>query len=217
MPSPHIPMPRSEYHMAQEVAKRDLEGTFDSIRARIEAIIAKGLSAPAIESPTMQILRGKVRPAEHIFHYGAQDPANAFLDNFYPSSFRDNAGVEYRTAEHYYQSRKTADPELRRWIVSAPTAAEAKRRGQSLKSEQMVPDWETGKVAAMREALMLKFMFGVGPNGEDLMRRLMETGQRHLHEDSPGDRIWGIEGHDLLGILQEQVRASVRLRCFYRG
>ncbi len=188
---------------------------FDAISGRIEEIVRAGIKPGRADTSLLKMQRGKV-PEGHIFFYGVQDMQNAFLDNFYPCAFTVD-GATYASSEHFYQSRKTGDHELRAWIIAAPTAAEAKRRGNSLKPGQMTKDWDTKKIEAMKEALLNKFCYGYSINGEPLRDMLLATGTKKMHEDSPGDKIWGVEGLDLLGLVLVLTRQSLLIEGFHRS
>lgn len=135
----------------------------------------------------------------------------AFLSNFYRCRFKDHVGTTYRTAEHYYQSRKTFDKRWRNMIINATTPKEAKLLGNRA---PLRDDWERRKVDVMRETLILKFMDG------RLEDKLLETGERELVEGNWWhDNIWGdcrcercydIEGSNLLGKLLMEERERIR-------
>lgn len=152
--------------------------------------------------------------ATEIFFFGNRPPELYFLDNFYPCEFVVD-GVRYRSLEHLYQSRKTADPVLSSWIINANDAAEAKRRGRSLKPHEMRPDWEDIKVNVMREGMFYKF--GRSTSDPGIRSRLVETGDAALHEDSPDDMFWGVKGADWAGRLLMETRDLLRLEQRYRS
>jgi predicted NAD-dependent protein-ADP-ribosyltransferase YbiA (DUF1768 family) len=56
----------------------------------------------------------------------------------------------------------------------------------------------------MMEALRHKFY-----KDPDLMRELIETTPRPLHEDSPYDMYWGIKGKDMLGKMLMSLRDEI--------
>lgn len=111
----------------------------------------------------------------------------------------------YPTAEHYYQSQKTLDPQERNMILQCLTPGEAKSAGYHVR---LRPDWEEVKEEVMLKGLRAKFT-----QCPKLREYLLETGDAALHEDSPWDKYWGYakgEGKDRLGKLLMQVREELR-------
>jgi ribA/ribD-fused uncharacterized protein len=151
---------------------------------------------------------------KEIFFFGDRPSEYYFLDNFYPCEFVVD-GIRYRSLEHWYQSHKTTDTTLRMWIIAAPNATEAKRRGRSLNPYQMRPDWEDIKVSVMREGMFYKF--GRSMSDPNIRSMLMEAGDAVLHEDSPDDMFWGVKGADWAGRLLMETRNLLRLEQRYRS
>lgn len=112
---------------------------------------------------------------------------------------------EYPTNEHYYQSQKAKSVSDRIWIAKASTPYEAMKAGRSLRKKNMVEDWDNKKVSVMRYGLLCKFT-----QNKDLKRKLLETGDAKLHENSPTDMFWGVKGKDMLGKLLMEVREDIR-------
>jgi hypothetical protein len=83
------------------------------------------------------------------------------------------------------------------------TAREGKRRDLPLRK-----DWEEVKEDVMYRALKAKF------HNFHMWKKLMETGDKELIEDSPYDYYWGIgrngTGKNRLGILLMKVREELR-------
>ena len=81
---------------------------------------------------------------------------HAFLSNMHPSKFEvDNK--EYKTNEHYYQSKCAAfhnDPVLERKIIKARHGYEAKRLAKKIKTTK---EWEAEKPNVMAEGVAYKF------------------------------------------------------------
>jgi ribA/ribD-fused uncharacterized protein len=128
-----------------------------------------------------------------------------FLSNFYPSQFRINR-VVYNSVEHYYQSEKAKSDRLKRWIRDAPSAYYSKVAGRGVREEDKADRWELVRPAVMRKALRAKFV-----QNEELMRKLLATGDAELHEDSPDDLLWGAKGEDLLGKQLMKLREQLAL------
>jgi ribA/ribD-fused uncharacterized protein len=114
-------------------------------------------------------------------------------------------GIKYPTNEHYFQSQKAKDEEMRDWIASAPIPFLAMKAGRSIRESEMVENWDGIKFDIMLKGLRAKF----GQN-EDLKQKLLATGNAALHEDSPTDMIWGVKGKDMLGKLLMQVRDELK-------
>lgn len=121
--------------------------------------------------------------------------------------------VEVPTIENWWQAIKGTSQEDFLWVLSAPTAAKAKKRGgpkgEGGRKVTLREDWEEVKVAAMR--------YGHGKKHAMPRYRhvLAATGDRILVEDSPTDPIWGgrdrrggYNGQNLLGIVLMEVRAE---------
>jgi len=127
-----------------------------------------------------------------------------WLSNF-ERCFQVVDGEVYDTNEHYYQSQKTTNEDIRDWIEDAPNPYLAMQAGRSLrKGKELRDDWEEVKVEIMLKGLRAKF--------EDrlLRKKLLETGDAVLHEGSPTDPFWGKRGKDMLGKLLMQVREEIR-------
>jgi len=111
------------------------------------------------------------------------------------------------TSEHYFQAHKYTDPDLIKWVQSAPTAFEAAQRGR----DQTVPkraDWVQVKEGFMRQAVTDKFR-----RYTRLAELLLSTGQAHLIEHTKNDCEWADcgdgTGQNKLGLLLESVRDSL--------
>lgn len=133
-----------------------------------------------------------------------KDERYGFLSNFYRVQERVE-GKLYRTNEHFYQSKKSADPSVEWWIANAPTPFLAMMAGRSLRpGKELRPDWEAVKVGIMLSGLRAKF----GQNNI-LRANLLGTGDRPLHEESDHP-FWGKNGGDQLGKLLILVREELR-------
>ena len=117
----------------------------------------------------------------------------------------------YRTNEHYYQSMKAKDDYTHEWIRNAPNAYLAMQAGRLLRGEkELVNDWNSKKVNVMLRGLRAKFQ------DAELRKKLLETGDAVLHEDSPTDMFWGKRGKDMLGQLLMQVRDEIKTEEFLK-
>ena len=130
-----------------------------------------------------------------------------FLSNFYPSPIIIK-GITYPTTEHYYQTMKTTDFELRKEIIYASTPGNAKRMGRRV---PLRDNWETLKIIIMLQALITKFT-----THSELRKKLLETYPQKLIEGNTwGDVYWGKDlrsrkGLNMLGKLLMLVRYALQ-------
>lgn len=124
-----------------------------------------------------------------------------FLSNMFVCYLMDTDGVEYKSAEHYYQAHKIHDACDRYEIISADTPMKSKALGRKCK---LRPDWNDIRDSVMENALRLKF------NNIYLMNKLIETYPHELVEGNYwGDTYWGIfdnRGQNKLGKLLMKIR-----------
>ena len=126
-----------------------------------------------------------------------------FLSNFYKVKITIN-GKDYATVEHYFQSKKHAGTELEERIRLAPTPMKSKKLAWS---KEPPAGWEQQMEDIMLLAIRTKFS-----QNPDLTKKLVETGDANLHEDSPTDHYWGVKGEDRLGKLLMKVREEISSR-----
>ena len=112
--------------------------------------------------------------------------------------------IMYPTNEHYYQSQKAKNKPMFWWIADAPSPYMAMIAGRGLRPKDIVEDWEEKKIEVMLKGLRAKF------KNPELRKRLLDTGNSIIHEDSPVDLFWGKRGKDMLGKLLMQVREEIR-------
>jgi ribA/ribD-fused uncharacterized protein len=134
-----------------------------------------------------------------------------YLSNF--SAFAIEVdGVRWMTVEHAYQAAKFL-PEydaIRKAIHDAPSAHEAKKIARA--NQAFVrPDWSSAKLRVMETLLSLK-----ARQHPYVHRKLLETGDARLIEDSPKDSFWGRgpdwQGENHLGKLWEKLRTELQRR-----
>lgn len=136
--------------------------------------------------------------------FSSKTPKYKFLTTFYHCNIRIN-GRNYKSVEHYYQSRKTRNHKLQTWIINAPTASYAFKAGRSLKDEDKIKEWKGVRKEMMKVALFAKFS-----QNRSLRLRLLSTGDAKLHEDNRRDLLWGAYGDDMLGKLLVEIRQSIK-------
>jgi ribA/ribD-fused uncharacterized protein len=118
-------------------------------------------------------------------------------------------GESYPTSEHAYQAGKARRPEVRAWLMAAPTPALLAMAAHGLYQWEIVPDWSKVKFDRMRAVLWAKFT-----QHPDLAALLISTGDARLVEsstvDNPVNRLWGeVEGkggRNMLGTMLMEVR-----------
>lgn len=122
----------------------------------------------------------------------------------------------FPTSEHAYQYEKflyfdAVTATERRWIMSAIRSAYSAYDAVMLAEQHRVlvrPDWQEIKIATMRNILMAKVT-----QHEYIKRKLLETGDRELVENSWRDSWWGWgedrKGHNMLGKLWMEIRAGL--------
>jgi ribA/ribD-fused uncharacterized protein len=148
---------------------------------------------------------------EEIRFYRANDKAFGAFSNLFrrPVEFE---GETFATAEHAYQAGKARKPEVRKWLMDAPSPALLAMAAHGLYYWDIAPGWSTTKFDRMKSILRAKFS-----QHEDLKQLLLSTGGARLVEsatvDSPVNRLWGEVngvGQNKLGILLMEVRSELR-------
>jgi len=135
-----------------------------------------------------------------------------YLSNF--SAFQITfCGHEFATAEHaYHWSRFEIMPgpsvALQAAILATRSAHDAFTIAQSNKWAQRL-DWNEKRVPIMREILWAKQW-----QHEHVRRKLLQTGERELIENSWRDDFWGWgpnrDGKNMLGKLWMEIRNALR-------
>jgi ribA/ribD-fused uncharacterized protein len=131
-----------------------------------------------------------------------------FLSNYYPHPVW-HAGQLYSTNEHAFQAAKTTDSNQRKWITTAGSPGEAKRRGRAV---MLRTGWtEHLRYTVMEQLIAIKFA-----PATELAQRLVATGDAILIEGNNWhDNLWGVcscgctPGANLLGWMLMRQRALV--------
>ena len=125
-------------------------------------------------------------------------------------------GEEYETSEHAYQAGKPRKPEVREWLLAAPSPSLLAAAAHSLYYWDIAPGWSIEKFERMREVLWVKFA-----QHEDLKELLLSTGDARIVEcptvDNEVNLLWGEVrgvGKNMLGEMLMEVRAGLRLAVF---
>ena len=144
------------------------------------------------------------------FYRSNERPYGAF-SNLYRRDF-EFEGEVYPTAEHAYQAGKARKPEVRTWLMSAPSPALLAMAAHGLYYWDISPGWSTNKFDRMKRVVQAKFS-----QHEDLRRLLLDTGEVRLVEsatvDSVVNRLWGEVngvGQNKLGQFLMDVRTELR-------
>jgi ribA/ribD-fused uncharacterized protein len=144
------------------------------------------------------------------FYRASEKPYGAF-SNLYRRAI-DFEGETFDTSEHAYQAGKARKPEVRDWVLSAPSPALVAMAAHGLYYWDIAPGWSRTKFDRMRGVLRAKFT-----QHEDLKELLLATGDARLVEsatvDNEVNRLWGEvngEGRNMLGQLLMELRASLR-------
>ena len=131
------------------------------------------------------------------------------LDNF--SSFKVlYKGYLYSSLEEAYQASKflEADPDIAFMIQNSYSAYEAKTIASNNRDKQR-KDWDVVKVSIMEELLRLKLA-----QNPYIERKLLQTLDYPITEDSPQDNYWGWgkdrNGKNKLGNLWMKLRDEIR-------
>lgn len=160
--------------------------------------------SPELRDPSRPL--GFIKPdtMSHVFFY-EQDCY--VLSNF--SAFKLQwDGEDFDTAEAAYHWEKfPCFPEIRKQIRDARSAHEAYQIAAKNKAHRR-PDWDLVKVGIMKEILRAKV-----DQDEYVKRKLLETGDRMLIEDSWRDDFWGWgperTGQNKLGQLWMEIRTEL--------
>lgn len=116
-------------------------------------------------------------------------------------------GVEWPTAEHYFQAQKFAGTPDEEAIRRADSPMGAAKMGRE-RSRPLRPDWESVKDEIMREAVLAKFQ-----QHPSLRGMLLSTGDAEIIEHTKNDAYWGDGGDgtglNMLGRILMDVRREL--------
>jgi ribA/ribD-fused uncharacterized protein len=147
--------------------------------------------------------------AEIRFYRANEKPYGAFSNLFRrPVLFEETT---FATAEHAYQAGKARRPEVRAWLMAAPSPALLAMAAHGLYQWDITPSWSRIKFDRMRAVLHAKFT-----QHEDLREILLSTGSARLVEsatvDNAVNRLWGEVngvGKNMLGVLLMEIRTQL--------
>lgn len=147
---------------------------------------------------------------EEIRFYRANGPYGEF-SNLYrcPVEFE---GEQFASAEHAYQAGKPRKPEVRAWLLAAPSPSLLAAAAHSLSYWDIAPGWSKGRRDRMRRVVEAKFC-----QHADLADVLLSTGDARIVEcgtvDNEVNRRWGEvngKGSNWLGLILMGVREGLR-------
>lgn len=141
------------------------------------------------------------------FYRASEKPYGVF-SNLYRRAITFEERI-YPTSEHAYQAGKARKPEVRDWLMAAPSPALLAMAAHGLYQWDIAPDWSKVKFDRMRAVLLAKFT-----QHPDLAKILLETKDAVLIEtatvDNAVNRLWGEVpgkgGKNMLGIMLMEVR-----------
>lgn len=133
----------------------------------------------------------------------------AWLSNFSPHGFELD-GQYWPTVEHYFQAAKFPGDPIQEEVRRLSSPKEAEKQGRT-RTVPIRPDWEQVKEEVMLQAVTTKFLAHA-----DIRQKLIDTGERPLIENAPGDYYWGCgrtgTGKNRLGVILERVREELRAK-----
>lgn len=143
------------------------------------------------------------------FYRASEKPYGAFSNLLKrPVEFE---GEIFATAEHAYQAGKARKPEVRKWLMEAPSPSLLAMAAHGLYVWDIASDWSKIKFDRMKRILVAKFT-----QHDDLKALLLSTGSARLVEsatvDNAVNRLWGEVngvGRNKLGVLLMEVRAEL--------
>ncbi|AJZ60446.1 hypothetical protein OI25_3084 [Paraburkholderia fungorum] len=151
---------------------------------------------------------------KEIRFYRANEKPYGALSNLYKRDF-DFEGEVYPTAEHAYQAGKARKPEVREWLMAAPTPSLLAMAAHGLYVWDIAADWSKIKFDRMKRVLVAKYS-----QHDDLRELLLSTGTATLIEtatvDNAVNRLWGEvngKGQNKLGQLLMEVRTELRAQA----
>jgi hypothetical protein len=144
------------------------------------------------------------------FYRASEQPYGAFSNLFRRQI--EFEGDVFATSEHAYQAGKARKPEVKIWLMAAPSPALLAMAAHGLYYWDIAPGWSKTKFDRMRAVLRAKFT-----QHEDLRDLLLSTGDARLVEsatvDNPVNRLWGEVngvGSNMLGIMLMELREELR-------
>ena len=149
-------------------------------------------------------------PDDEVRFYRASDKPYGAFSNLYRREIVYE-GVTFATSEHAYQYGKARKPEVRAWLMQAPSPSLLAMAAHGLYYWDIAPGWSKSKFDRMRGVLAAKFS-----QHEDLRALLLSTGEAKLIEtatvDNEVNRLWGEVngvGQNMLGVMLMELRGAL--------
>jgi ribA/ribD-fused uncharacterized protein len=149
----------------------------------------------------------EAKQSEAICFYRASENPYGVFSNLYRRGMNFE-GEWFPTAEHAYQAAKPRDPEVRAWLMAAPSPALLAMAAHGLYRWDIAPGWSRGRRDRMRAVVEAKFR-----QYRDLADVLLSTGDAPIVEtatvDNEVNRRWGCvngKGSNWLGLILMEVR-----------
>lgn len=149
--------------------------------------------------------------ADEIRFYRASEKPYGAFSNLYRREV-EFEGEVFVTSEHAYQAGKARKPEVKKWLMAAPSPSLLAMAAHGLYYWDVAPGWSTTKFDRMKNVLRAKFT-----QHDDLRELLLSTGEARLVEsatvDNEVNRTWGEVngvGRNMLGKLLMEIRDELR-------
>ncbi len=126
----------------------------------------------------------------------------------YSSFMLEWKGELYPTSEHAYHSEKFEDAEMKEQIRNTRSAHDSQKLANANKDKQ-IKNWDKIKLGVMKDVLRAKV-----EQHPYVKKKLLESGDKELIEDSWRDDFWGWgpnkDGENHLGKLWMEVREEFK-------
>ena len=130
-----------------------------------------------------------------------------YLANYSNHGFTKN-GIFYKTVEHYYQSEKFNNLEIKNKIIDAPTPKEASNIGRD-RNNIRIDNFKDIKKQVMFDGVLEKFR-----QNRDIAYKLIETRNQTIVEATIDEYYWGIgkdkSGKNVIGDILVKVRERIK-------
>jgi len=130
-----------------------------------------------------------------------------YLANYSDYGFTIN-GIYYKTVEHYYQSEKFSNQEIKEKIINASTPKEASNIGRD-RNNIRIPNFDKIKVQVMYKGILEKFR-----QNRIIAYKLIETRNNMIAEATIDEYFWGIgknqSGENNIGKILIKVREDIK-------
>ena len=149
---------------------------------------------------------------DEIRFYRASEKPYGVFSNLYKREIVFE-GEKFATSEHAYQAGKARKPDVKQWLMDAPSPSLLAMAAHGLYYWDVAPGWSKTKFDRMKAILRAKFT-----QHEDLKITLLDTNDLRLVEsatvDNPVNRLWGEVngvGKNTLGVMLMELRSELRM------